>query len=649
MVEEVATPPAEPPAEGAQLAAGRLGSVLEGLAAGTWELPGEHGRIDTGPDVPSDHTITRTTSEGDYVLHIVAWETFKSVPEGPLGRAAVARAGEGATLLESNNALGVAATFPQEQVYGGGPEDWMYSNGAHVLVQLSVAVRDGTFVSISLGCDDTAACRAEDPQALAQLVASSLRRGPTLQPAVWEFRVPRGPGSDKRIRIGLPDGFVGLAARPSYRGEWTAPVIALASGRSVMSVRVSEQQMDAVNMEPGAPLPDEVPTSVRFDCAPFRCYASFPRDETMRAQLAASFAAAEVENIASDDTGVAIGGGRLTLRAEGPVISRPDRDYDELVESYVRHGDQLVHLRVRDTLRPGSEAFGSEGYFQIAADRSNVIELESGDPTLSITRVVRERPESGVAAQLLVSEQDGTGLIVDLLCHYRDDECKAAAPALSTELAQAFRRGTPVATTRQLNVTLADLRMRIELPEGYVTSEWFGEHHGGWGIRAHNTRGAVAVLEFEDGGAAQGASIENTGRRTGRRTTLRLGEHRFVMRERRRSYDNTRVWGADLRCGGACVVLITTSDLAERDRLLEALANARVTRIERTPCLRGFVFDDTDDSLNLREGPSTSARVLRAIENDTEVTIERQRGRWLRLAAPNEGWVWSEGVTLSCD
>lgn len=652
VVAEEPAPPPDPPAEGTQLAAGRLGSVLDGLREGPWG--GVAGQV-RGPDVRSSHVLTRASDEGSYVLHLLAWESFRAVPaEGELAQAAVARAGEGAIAVPSVEELGVAATVPDPS-HGSyfGQEEPLMDRGTTILARLTVAVRGGTFVQLTLGCEGDG-CRAEDAEALAREVAASLRRGPTLRGGgAWELRVPAGAGKDRVLTIALPEDVVGLPQRRGWEGSLAARAMHLATGRQVMSIRIAELgHGHPPVLEPGGgSVPDPVPTGVRFDCAPFTCDASFTRDEDVRVRVAAAFAAAQVSEVDAVETTIPLADGRLAIRLPGPGLSGSGSSNYEGIQTAVRYEGARVRLRAYDTLRPGAEALENPRYFGRRLEGATVSELDSRDPSLSITRIVPPAGGQGeVGASLLVSEREGTGLIVELICGYREEQCKERASALAAALAAKLRRGTPVATADSLDVSLAGRRIEVDLPEGYVTTRWYGEHHGGWGVKAHHTTGAAATLELEDSGAAQGASIENTGRRTGRRTTMRLGEERFVMRERVRSYDGARVWGADLGCGSsACVILIMTSDLEERDRLLAALASAEVSGVGRAPCTEGVVRDEGDDTLNLREGPSTHAPVVRALDNGTEVTIERTRGRWARLAAPHEGWVWNESIVRTCE
>lgn len=660
-IEEPAPEPPEPPAEGTQLAAGRLGSVLDGLREGDWEgILGQWGVFTEGPDVPSHHVLPRTTSEGEYPLHLLAWETFRAVPADTSlvdAARAHARSRDETIVAASNEDLAVVATLPPLDGGDGwrvGPESAASSEGAQIIARASVAVRGGTFVELALACDPNAACRAEDRSALIREIAASLRRGPRLRSGgEWELVLPHAPNANQRVRMQLPEGVFALPTGTDHQGNEVRRALHLATGREAMSVKVGIRPSTAPEVELGAALPEPVPTLSRFACAPFDCTLVLTRDDELRSALAAALAQADVEVVPADDTPVAIGGGRLRVQVPGPSISYAE--HDDETESHVRFEGKRVHLVVRDTLRPAAEALSPGGYFdnyrRFAPDRSNVTELVTGDPGLTITRIVPPERASGgagtIVAQLLVDEREGTGLIVDVVCHYDDAECLAGGADLAAAIAPRIRRGEPVATTRDLRVTIARRRIRMQLPEDYVVSEWYGEHHGGWGLQARHTSGAPASLEFEAMSASPDASIENTGRRTRRRTTLRLGDERIVMRERRRSFDEARIWGAELGDGG--VLLIVTADIAERDRLLAALAAAEVTRIERAPCLRAVVYDETDDTLNLREEPSTHATVLDQIDNDTEVTIERTRGRWTRLAAPHEGWVWSASLQLLCD
>ncbi|MFT5356627.1 MAG: hypothetical protein ACI9KE_003852 [Polyangiales bacterium] len=111
-VSDVALPEAtEEPAEGVQLAGGRLGSVMPGLTPGTWaDLEGEYGSPE-GIGAPSDHVVERTTPHGTYTLHIVAWESFRQIPEGTsLEDFALALGGQDARVIAApNDELGIAA------------------------------------------------------------------------------------------------------------------------------------------------------------------------------------------------------------------------------------------------------------------------------------------------------------------------------------------------------------------------------------------------------------------------------------------------------------------------------------------------------------------------------------------------------------
>jgi len=58
--------------------------------------------------------------------------------------------------------------------------------------------------------------------------------------------------------------------------------------------------------------------------------------------------------------------------------------------------------------------------------------------------------------------------------------------------------------------------------------------------------------------------------------------------------------------------------------------------------------DDPESPLNVRSAPRSNARAVGTIPHDTVVAVAQTRGRWARLSAPSEGWVWADHLTRSC-
>lgn len=647
----------EPPAPGAQLAGGRLGSVLPGLTPGSWtDIEGLYGPA-AGAYAASDHVVERTTSEGTYVLHIVAWESFRQVPEGAaLGEFARLRGWEGAQVVDApSDDLGIAAQIVpvNVSVFGDDPLNAIRNRRTYLLGRLTVTTRGGTLVRVALACERSSACRQEDQSGLVESVAASLRRGPRLHGGGhWEVTLPSGPAQNRQFRIPLPDGFVGLPMEDDYDNTRVAYVISLLDGRPALTLHLSPlpPPQPLPSLEPGTQLGPGIAAIAGIACAPFHCNAVFSRDEDARSAMRRALAEASVETLPSQPTPVPLNGSRLRMQAMAPTFDISDRWGD--TKTYVRDGDAILPLRIHDTRRPADEAL-TQGFFVekslVLADQSNVHMLPVGDPALTIRRVVPAEAERGVLAYLLVADSQGTGLVVEMLCP--EDGCPDSpspdGAALTADLALRLRAGDPPPTGETLRLRLGNRRVALTLPSDYTTTGWTGQDHGGFGVGGQHLVGATGTLEFEDSGAAQGASIENVGRATGRRHMARFGGERLRFREFRK-YNGERIWGADLGCrGGLCVALIRSDDSTERRRLFALLAAAEVT-----PCTHATVIppdEGGDEGLNLRRRPRSGGEALRQLPLGSEVEIVETRGSWARLASPNEGWVWNAQLARRCD
>ncbi|MFT5356626.1 MAG: hypothetical protein ACI9KE_003851 [Polyangiales bacterium] len=355
-----------------------------------------------------------------------------------------------------------------------------------------------------------------------------------------------------------------------------------------------------------------------------------------------------VENVPAEEGVVSFEGGRLRVRARAPVLHLFDETGE--VETVVRDGEATLRLHIRDTLRPADEAL-TLGYFSeqnlVSENQSNVQGLVAGDSALSVRRVVPAEAQSGVLAYLLVTDPAGIGLVVEVLCS--DGERCADASVVSADLALRLRAGEALATGETMYMTLNGRRVALGLPADYTITRWNDEDHGGYGVRAEHISGAPAVLEFEHGGYSADASLDNVGEATGRRGRARFGGASLNLREFRR-YDGARIWGADLGCtASSCVVLIRGADAGERRRLLALLATAEVTDCTQVVVTPKSGDDDDDDALNLRQTPSAEGDALRQLSVGTRVEVVETRGSWVRLAAPNEGWVWSAQLGRRCE
>ncbi|AKF03271.1 SH3 domain-containing protein [Sandaracinus amylolyticus] len=657
-------PPAtreEPPAPGAQLAGGRLGLALDGIAPGAWTLAGRFGVSPGGPDAASDHVVTRTTDAGTYSLHVIAWDSLRPSTLG------VESALRGARAIESGDPdLEIAAVLDRRRMRdrSEGPERALYDeHRAEVMAQLVVAVREGTMVNVALACEESAACAADDHPRIAHEIAGALRRGPRLsRESTWTLRLPDGASTDRVVRVALPRSIVALPPRPApYEPEVVTRLVSLDTGALVLelAMRVDADEDEVWTLDPGSrDVGEGEPREARVPCEPFVCMAYFA-DESVRDALINAIARATTEPAPAIEERHALAGGRLVVRlASGRIDDAwhvneagngPDDHHDHHLRFGTAEGEEvLLHLDVADTLRPGEDPVAAAREAGWHPTDARLEPLEASDPALEIARVV---PSQGfardgdrwIAGVLVIGEREGTALVVELYC-VRDERCVAEDDAALRELARRFERGAPIATARTLEVSMAEREIAITLPEGYVLDRWDDPFHGGWSVTATHVRAPFAQLTFEDSGASEGASVENVGPRLRGRATLRLGEERLALIERR-GRDGT-VWTADLGCReGACMVMITTEDRAERERLIAAMAGAAVTR--RPPCLRGYVDDES--ALNVRASPGAQAPVTGTVEVGGEVTIAETRGRWSRITAPIAGWVWDRAIVRTCE
>ncbi|UJR84321.1 SH3 domain-containing protein [Sandaracinus amylolyticus] len=654
----------EPAAPGAQLAGGRLGLVLEGIAPGEWTLAGRFGVSPGGPDAASDHVLARTTDAGTYSLHVIAWDSLRPSTLGVESELRGAR-----SIVSGDPELAIAAVLDRRRMRerAEGPERSLYDeHRAEVMAQLVVAVREGTMVNVALVCEESAACAADDHARVAQEIASALRRGPRLaRESTWTLRLPDGATTDRVVRVTLPRSIVALPPRTvRYEPEIVTPLVSLDTGALVLelAMRIDAGEDAEWTLDPGSrDVGEGEPRVARVPCEPFVCTARFV-DESVRDALINTIARATTEPAPAIEERHALAGGRLVLRLASGRIDDAWRDAlheyepgdgpDDYHDHHLRFGtaegdDVLLHLDVADSLRPGSDVLAALAATS-QGDAQRIVPLAASDPSLEIVAALPRRPRDAeearfVAAVLVVAEREGTALMVDLYC-MRDERCVAEDDAALRELARRFERGAPIATARTLEVSMAERVIAIELPEGYVLDRWDDQFHGGWSVTATHVRAPYAQLTFEDSGASEGASVENVGRRLRGRATLQLGEERLALIERR-GRDGT-VWTADLGCReGACMVMITTEDRAERERLIAAMAGATVTR--RPPCLRGYVDDES--ALNVRASPGAEAPVTGTVAVDGEVTIAETRGRWSRTTAPIAGWVWDRAIVRSCE
>lgn len=648
-----ATPEApEEPAEGVQLAGGRLGSELSGLTVGTWtDLEGEFGPAE-GIGAPSDHVVERTTSEGTYTLHVVAWESFRQIPEGtPLADFARVHGGDDAQVITAPNTdLGIAARLipPHESISSQGPFLAIGSHQARVFAQLTVATQAGTLVHVGLACERSAACREDDHNEALQMVALSLRRGPRLRSGgEWVVTLPAGGTQNRRLRIPLPEGFVGLPYAASIDRAPEAYAVSLSDAGAALTIRVSPSAPHGVTsaLEPGAPVLRDTPVANTVACAPFHCSARFSRDDGVRAAMAEAWSRARIEDVAADESTLSLAGGRLQMLARGPVLEQFGYSENEN-ETHIRDGDGVLRLRVHDTVRPADEALTRGLLVQrnaVQSNASNVQVIPAGDASLSIRRILPAEEEYDVVAYLLVTDPGGTGIVIELLCA-EGTTCEDPE-VFTADLAHRLRAGRAPLTGETLHVNMAGMRIAVPFPDDYTLTRWSEENHGGYALGGQHLSGARGHLVFDDGGNAPGASINNVGTATGRRNRVRFGDGHLNLREFRRT-GGIRIWGADLGCNyGSCVVLIETDDARERRRLLALLATAQVTLCSTaivTPPRGG------DDTLNLRRTASSSAAVIRQLHLDAEVVIMETRGSWARLAAPNEGWVWAAQLQRIC-
>lgn len=67
----------------------------------------------------------------------------------------------------------------------------------------------------------------------------------------------------------------------------------------------------------------------------------------------------------------------------------------------------------------------------------------------------------------------------------------------------------------------------------------------------------------------------------------------------------------------------------------------RVTSAERV--------SDPGSALNVRSAPSPRAPVVATLPHGSAVTAAESRGRWRRLSAPSEGWVWASNLARTCE
>lgn len=636
----------EPVAPGAQLAGGRLGATLEGLAPGDWHVRGPWGTETT------DHVLTRTTERGPYALHVVSWESFGPIPIGPLLAAATDQAatGEPVTLRQDDD-LAVVAVFTGDALQSGSDTDLLIDGaGNRVLAQIVVAVYGATFVHMTLACERSEACDADEPTSVARELAASLRRGPALRGgAEWTLRLPDGE-ADREITITLPNGVAGVPLSSDGQGNLVAAALELETGRAVLTVQLGAESDGSEHalLEPGsgAGLPSSLPSRAAFGCSPFRCVVGLPERSSAREEVVRAFLGARERRLPVAAQDLPIAGGRLLLAWPGPALDPPFGELgDEAASSprYVvlRYGGGPMRLVVTDTMRAPADALAHARQIGGPEDVVEAIEAPEGLDVVRITHPASADGRYPESVRLLVTRADSTAVTIGFECR-RESACVEQRAEAIAALVSALRPGTPHPTTRDWSTALAGRRIRMRLPEGYVVESWDDPHHGGSGVTAHHVRAPAASLMFESSGYAPDASIENSGERTGRRTTLRLGTERFVMRERRRSYDGTLTWGADLGCAQeACVIMIRTADLTERDRLLDVLANATVER-----CAFGYVTDE--EPLNVRTRPSTSGDVVGEVGPETRLTLGESRGRWTQITEPHTGWVWTPSIAIRC-
>jgi uncharacterized protein YraI len=74
-----------------------------------------------------------------------------------------------------------------------------------------------------------------------------------------------------------------------------------------------------------------------------------------------------------------------------------------------------------------------------------------------------------------------------------------------------------------------------------------------------------------------------------------------------------------------------------------------LTGIARADCV---VADPSNTPLNVRNGPSSSAAILGALNNGTTVVIKDRRGDWASIVPQGDGksgWVWREYLDCSRD
>ena len=641
----------EPPAPGTQLAAGRLGTLLQGLRPGGWVLPGAFGPSREGPDAVSHHVMTRAQGETSYLLHVAAWDSLTPSSSSPTPRRR--RDPDLRSFESADPALTVSGYIftPDQDAWGIEAAGALTEDrGLELLAQLEVNVADASVVRVALACAASAACDAEDREALVAALVLSLRRGPRLRGGgEWTLRLPDGD-ADRGATLTLPEGWVGLAPRQREGGQ-LMPVVSLATGAVVFHVLIRPVAVAypwIVELGARSSPPDARARDATIACAPFHCEAHFA-DESSRDVMLAALASARVTRSEPVGGRIPLARGRLLLEAVGPAIDQYEDRRPELtdrVTTHVRFEGAQLELSVMETLTPVADLLA---YARRESSPGQQVDLlEAADPSLRIARALPATTTTPgytyfTPARLFVAEADGTVVSIELPCE-RHQPCAEAAERICDALARRLHPGAPLPTTRSLSFRHGGDMIEVTLPDDYAITQWYGEEHGGWGLTAHRVRAPAATLELEDSGDAPDASIENVGRRTGRRTTLVLGTQRFPLLERR-AHGGVTLWAADIGGGPASILMIRTEDLAARDSLMSALASARITSI---PACQHGIVDDVDP-LNVRAAPGTRSRVLGTLEPEVEVTVAETRGSWSRLSAPLEGWVWDRAVMRTCE
>jgi len=237
----------------------------------------------------------------------------------------------------------------------------------------------------------------------------------------------------------------------------------------------------------------------------------------------------------------------------------------------------------------------------------------------------------------LIVLEDGTTAIA--LVIRIEDESTPQRDAIVAAIAAQLVPGEPPETVTEWSISLGLLRVEMTLPDDYAI--WHDEvmYEGlAWRVASHVTPPA-ASLRFETLGGA-----DPPPRRRVRRRPAMLGDRPIeIVIERGRG-----LWVApvDCGCGRECQIELE-GDEAERERLLAALASARVTR-------RQF----TEDDVQVRERPEDGAPSVGRIWPSREVWILEPGDEWTRIRGRNsptaphrliEGWVHTDAIGDDCD